>query len=176
MINKWIFSFLLLYCVHSSANVATHTHSDNVRFFLSTNFSLSIEAKCLSGSVLSHMGGQIIKFNESTNIATFLVNKAQDGLPEEFDLSDYPKMILGTKKLDSLPENIKDKFNNSRRELLVALDTPEVTEKASDKYHFYYACNDRQCTTFITRTDVENELLMINSNGLTKQQIENLME
>ncbi|REL28324.1 hypothetical protein DXX93_18285 [Thalassotalea euphylliae] len=176
MINKWILSFLLLYCMYSHANVGTLPHSDNVRFFLSANFSLSIAAKCLSGSVLSHMDGQIIKFNESASIATFLINREQDGLPEEFDLHDYPQIILGTKKIDSLPENIKDKFNNSRRELRFALDSPEITEKTSDKYHFYYACNGLQCTTFITRTEVDNELLMINSNGFTKRQIANLME
>lgn len=159
------FSFALLAvlsvgCVNSETTRITESTS----LHYSAYFKLAIPTSSLAGAKILPSAGPLIKFSDSVMMGGEITTREQDELPEDFNLSLYPRYLLGLEPTDLLPEDLRWSFDNSLSAFGV---TPAavVTETPYGQGTVYSACDAPSCLVFVVQHAQDEQILMLNTKG-----------
>lgn len=170
------FSFVLLAILAAGCvNEKTVKVSDTTSLHYSPYFKLVIPTSSLIGAKILPSAGPLIKFSDSVVMSGAVTTREQDELPEDFNLSLYPRYLLGLEATDSLPENLRWSFDNSLGAFGV---TPAavITETPYEEGTVYSACDAPSCLVFVVQDAQDEQILMLNTKGFALADILSFLE
>lgn len=152
----------------SSNNLTYFSYSPDFKVVISTNDLIS--AKIYSSDGVS------IKFSDNSSLSGLLITKDIDGLSSNFNIHDYPKYILGVKKLEGLSRKETDLFANSLDEIKYTYHNQAVNRFAGNSKEIYILCSDNLCLSFIVKLKNKEQILMLSSTNVSQQKFTKIVK
>jgi len=170
--------FLFLLAVSSSINAATTT------LFFSGDFRLDLPSRMLDNTKIISTGYRTIAVKKADE--SYFYGQAIDidfegliddfeVLPNDFDIRQYPKYILGVSTEKELPFELPITFKR-HSELLdsqYGLDNLKVTQKNGTS--IYRLCSNEDCLAYITNKLIKDHILSITSSGINEDEFKQML-
>ena len=170
--------FLFLLAISPSINAA------NTTIFYSGNFGLVMPSRMLDDTKIIPLGYRTIAVKRSDE--SYFYGQAIDinfeglideleSLPNDFDIRQYPKYILGVsteKELEfELPLTFKrySKLLDSQYDL----DNLEITHENGTA--IYSLCSNGDCLAYVTNELVKDHILSITSSGVSEDEFKQIL-
>ena len=80
----------------------------------SSDFKFKVSHKLTSGGTFFYAEGLSLKTADGRVLSGSVIDRYADSLPEDFDMSDYPKYIFGLKDLDKSKEYYEVFLSNTK--------------------------------------------------------------
>lgn len=150
--------------------------TEPVKLSYSSEFALTVPVSHISGATVFSADGVALKTTGGQLLAGGVISNASEGLPDDFSILDYPKLILGLDSPQALDEHIARQFENSTNEIQHTYGDGKVFQETVGPFTIYGVCGDVGCLSFVTKADFEDHILAVHGTGISKEEFTSLIK
>ncbi|MFL1403857.1 hypothetical protein ACJO2E_00705 [Marinobacter sp. M1N3S26] len=150
--------------------------TEPVKFSYSSEFALTVPVSQISGATVFSADGPALKTAEGQLLSGRVISNASEGLPDDFTIRDYPKLILGLDSPQAFDEEIARLFENSTKEIQHTYGDGGVFQETVGAFTIYGVCGDVGCLSFVTKADFEDHVLTVHGTGISKEEFTSLIK
>lgn len=143
--------------------------TEPVKLTYSSEFALTVPVSQISGASVFSADGLALKTADGHLLAGRVISNASEGLPDDFTIRDYPKLILGLDPPQALDDEFARQFENSTNEIQHTHGDGEVFQETVGAFTIYGVCDDAVCLSFVTKADFEDHILTVHGTGISKE-------
>jgi hypothetical protein len=166
---KYFTIIILAFIVSCSTN-------DIVTLSYSGIFKLNLQSEVLSGGTIFYSDELSVKTNDGKVISGLVISVDSEGLPESFDIRQYPEYLLGLKNPNSQSSEVNKLFLNSLEEIKYVYSLDNLKVKREEKLTIYSLCKERSCLAFIVKNGFDEHIFTIHAKGYTQLEFDKLLE
>ena len=130
----------------------------------------------ISGATVFSVDGPALKTADGQLLSGRVISNASEGLPDDFTIRDYPKLILGLDSPLALGEETARLFKNSSNEIQHTYGDGGVFQESVGAFTIYGVCGDVGCLSFVTKADFEDHILTVHGTGISKEEFTSLIK
>ena len=141
----------------------------------SSDFKFKVPHKLTSGGTFFYAEGLSLKTADGRVLSGSVIDRYADSLPDDFDMSYYPKYIFGLKDLDKTKEyyEVFYQTQNLMREKYNLNNTAVIH---GNGWIFYSLCNLDECLGFVAKQNHTESVFMISADGFSHSAFMSLVE
>ena len=150
--------------------------TEPVKFSYSSEFALTVPESQISGATVFSADGLALKTSDGQLIAGKVISNGSEGLPDDFNILEYPKLILGLDSPQALDEATARQFENSTNEIQHTYGDGEAIQETVGTFTIYGVCGDVGCLSFVTKANFEDHILTVHGTGISKEEFTSLIK
>jgi hypothetical protein len=126
-------------------------------------FKVSLPSDQLAGGTIFYSDELSVKTGEGKILSGKVISVDSEGLPEYFDIRQYPEYLLGIKKVESA--EIENLFRDSHEELNVVYGMESLIVDREESHTIFSVCKADSCLAFIVKADFQDHIFTVHANG-----------
>lgn len=137
-------------------------------------FKVSLPPDQLAGGTIFYSEELSVKSAKGKLISGRVISVDSEGLPEGFDIRQYPEYLLSINEAESV--EIDKLFRNSREEINFSYDLASLMVSQEASYTAYSVCKADACLAFIVKNDFDDHILTLHASGYDRLEFIDLLK
>lgn len=137
-------------------------------------FKLSLPIDQLAGGTVFYSDELSVKSGGGELVSGKIISVDSEGLPEDFDIRQYPEYLLGIDKVENTA--IDKLFRDSRKEIDLVYSLASLRVNRESGHTTFSLCKADVCLAFIVKNDFDGHILTLHAKGLDQSEFIELLE
>ena len=163
----------LLFIVFISLAFSGCVHAPATTLSFSSEFKLIFPSTFLAGGTIFSIEELSVKSSEGELVSGGVLSVESEGLPAEFNITEYPIYLLGLKEPG---EKYSQFFKDSTAEVDYTYGISSLEVERSSSLTIYSLCKEISCLAYSVKKGFSEHILMLHSRGLSREKLVNLIK
>ncbi|MBC6907082.1 hypothetical protein DWB84_16685 [Saccharophagus sp. K07] len=142
----------------------------------SSIFKISLPSDQLAGGTIFYSDELSVKSGGGKLVSGKVISVESEGLPEDFDIRQYPEYLLGIKKVEGEGAEIEELFRDSREEINTVYKMNSLIVDRQTAHTTFNVCKADACLAFIVKNDFQGHIFTVHSNGYDQSEFIELLK
>lgn len=150
--------------------IASCTENTVVTLSYSGIFKISLPSEQLAGGTIFYSDELSVKSDEGKLLSGKVISVESEGLPEEFDIRQYPEYLLGIKIMDNENSELSKLFRNSREEINAVYGVESLKVDRNTAHTTFNVCKSDACLAFVVKNSFKDHIFTVHADGYNQSE------